>query len=93
MHADAYVGTMTETDVRLTFPEDVETIGIVPPGLVMVRASEIDRHRRALGNVDPVELDVAGGLAHEVEQRGFPADALLDRLRQQAAIGDAQRAS
>ena len=80
MHADTDVGAVAESNVGLSFSEDIETLELVPPALVVVGAAEVDRHRCASGNRYLAELSVTGCLAHEVQQRGFPPDAFLDGL-------------
>ncbi len=86
-----HLRAVAESNVGLSFSEDIETLGLVPPALVVVGAAEVDRHRCASGNRYLAELSVTGCLAHEVQQRGFPPDAFLDGLWEQAAVGADRR--
>src|SRR3954468_8167076 len=78
VHTNAHMGAVPEPDVRLAFPEYVETSGVVPPGLVVVGASQIDRHHRALGYRDSVDLESASGVGQEVKQRSPPREPSPD---------------
>ena len=90
VHAEAAVGAEGEGHVGLLRAPDVEGIGILVARLVAVGRSEVDVQDRAGRNQRTVDLDVAGGGAHDAHQRALPAQPLLDRLGHQAAVG-AQR--
>ena len=86
VHPEAHVGAEAEGGVGLLLPVDVEVLGVVPAGLVVVGRADVgddlgagrDHRARHLG----VDRRVAGG-----DQQGrLPADGLLDRLGHQLAV-------
>ena len=77
---------MGEADVGAAGPVDVEAVGVVPALLVVVGRAEVADDGGALGDPDPAHLGVPRGGAGDDQERRLPADALLDRGRDQGAV-------
>ena len=87
VHPEADVDAVAPRDVGLRRAEDVEAVGIRITILVAVGRTEQRHDRRAGGDRNARQLRVAGGHARDDEQRRFPPNRLLDRLRDQRPIG------
>ena len=90
VQAEAHVRTPREREVLARRPEDVELLGVVPHLLVVVRGTDVDGDERTRGHEHAFDLGVARRGAHDADERRLPAQAFLDRLRHQRAVG-AQR--
>ncbi len=87
MHAQAHVRTVREGDVGDRGPEDVERLGIVPAGLVVVGRADVRGDALSRADGDARQLHLAGGGAVDRQQRRLAPQPLLDRLGEQGAVG------
>ena len=86
MHAQAHVRPVGERDVGQGGPEDVERLGVLPTGLVVVGRADVGRDALPGTEGDAADLDLAGRRPVDGEQRRLAAQALLNGLGQQRAV-------
>src|SRR5262249_10475281 len=83
VHAPAHVRAEREREVLARLAVDIELLRALPVRLVVVRRAHVGDDDRAGGDLDALDDRVTRRGAHDRRERGLPAQALLDRLRQQ----------
>ncbi len=83
----AEVDAVAERDVVVDAAVDVEAIGIGELALVAIGGAGEQQHLRAGGHDLAVQLDVAGRPSALHRRRRLEAQELLDRVRDQPAVG------